>query len=151
MGPRLIMLVGVPASGKSTWAQEYINKHSDVRYISSDSIREFEFGDVTDMSHNRQIFLMMKQSMSASLKRGQDVILDATFIKKAERAGYIKEAKQLGAEVFAYFFKTDLESAIKRNTERERFVPVKVIEKRLNELEEPDMNEGFDRVVVMIM
>ena len=36
----LIMLVGLPASGKSTWAKEYSETHPDYIVHSSDKLRE---------------------------------------------------------------------------------------------------------------
>ena len=37
--PRLIMLIGLPGSGKSTWAEKYVTENSNTVIISSDKIR----------------------------------------------------------------------------------------------------------------
>ena len=45
---KFIMLVGLPASGKSTWAENYKKEHTDeeVYILSSDKIRECVLDDV---------------------------------------------------------------------------------------------------------
>lgn len=150
MTVQVSMLIGVPGSGKSTWAEKIIRQTAgEVRYISTDAIREQRFGDVADMSHNAEVFMIMKNSLQAAIKSGLPVILDATFVTAAERSQYIKLAKSHGAEVTAYYSKVGLDEALQRNAKRERKVPPAVIRERFAELEEPTAAEGFDRIVIL--
>ena len=144
------MLIGVPGSGKSTWAKGALKEiQGPVRYISTDEIREKRFGDVADMSHNAQVFQAMKQEMIRALQQGESVVLDATFVKRSERRPYILLAKEHGAEVKAYYIKTELTEALQRNANRDRQVPEDVIRLRHNEMEEPEEKEGFSEVIVV--
>ncbi|MDW7652390.1 MAG: ATP-binding protein [Bacillota bacterium] len=142
------MLIGIPGSGKSTWGLDAIkNTEGPVRYISSDEIRERQFGDVADMDHNNKVFSIMLYELADALSRKEAVVLDATFVKRSERAPYLKLAKKHGANVTAYFVKTELDEALKRNAQRKRKVPPEAIRQRHAELEEPTEAEGFNRII----
>lgn len=51
---KLFMMIGIPASGKSTIAKE-ISKSEDAIIVSSDDIRK-EFGNINDQSQNVKVF-----------------------------------------------------------------------------------------------
>lgn len=51
---KLYMMIGLPASGKSTIAKE-ISESEGAVIVSSDEIRK-EFGDVNDQSQNVKVF-----------------------------------------------------------------------------------------------
>lgn len=51
---KFYMMIGLPASGKSTIAKE-IAESEDAVIVSSDEIRK-EFGDVNDQSQNARVF-----------------------------------------------------------------------------------------------
>lgn len=43
--PKFIMMVGLPGSGKSTWAKEYVKtSENETVILSSDAVREELFG-----------------------------------------------------------------------------------------------------------
>ena len=55
--PVFTMLMGLPGSGKSTFANEVVTADSLTSVlISSDSLREELFGDVNDQTHNTEVF-----------------------------------------------------------------------------------------------
>lgn len=110
------MLIGIPGSEKSTWAQDIVEKTiGPVHYISSDEIRENRFGDVADMSNNDEVFRIMERTLQIILEKGESAILDATFVKSAERAPYIQLARYYGAKIIAYYINVDLNEALNRN------------------------------------
>ena len=43
--PELIVLCGLPGAGKSTYARQYVQEHSETKIMSSDSIRKELYGD----------------------------------------------------------------------------------------------------------
>ena len=59
MSPYFFMMVGLPASGKSTEAENLCSRYNAV-HISSDKIREEVFGNVRDSDHNQEVFDIMK-------------------------------------------------------------------------------------------
>ena len=54
--PNFIMLVGLPAVGKDTWANEYIKKHPNTVIHSSDDIREELYGDASCQNNPEKVF-----------------------------------------------------------------------------------------------
>ncbi len=63
---KLYMMVGLPASGKSTYAQ-YIAEQENAIIHSSDSLREELFGDVNENSRNDELFRELHNRIKADL------------------------------------------------------------------------------------
>lgn len=150
MNPKLIMTIGVQGSGKSTWAKKYVSENPDVVYLSTDKLRsEYGYGEA-DQTVNSLIYGRMKNRMEASLRRGQSVLLDATFIRKSWRKDNIKLGRQLGATLIAHVFKADRNTLIERVRERTAGgglnVPTEVIDKYIAQFEQPDKTE-FDEII----
>ena len=59
----LVVTVGLPASGKTSWVKGFIedNKNKTIDIISSDKIREEVFKNVDDQNHNNEVFDIMKR------------------------------------------------------------------------------------------
>ena len=62
---KLYMMIGLPASGKSTIAKE-IAKSEDAIIVSSDEIRR-EFGDVNDQSQNEKVFEEVEKRLKQNI------------------------------------------------------------------------------------
>ncbi|MFA5422183.1 MAG: AAA family ATPase, partial [Bacilli bacterium] len=56
MEKKLIVLSGIPGSGKSTYAHEYAFKHGDVAIVASDQIRLELFGRADDFSNEDSVW-----------------------------------------------------------------------------------------------
>ena len=55
--PDLIVLMGIPGSGKSTWAEQYVFRcDASFTIVSSDAIRKQLCGDVNDQSRNVEVW-----------------------------------------------------------------------------------------------
>ena len=83
--PKFIMLVGLPAAGKDTWAREYIKKHPNTVIHSSDDIREELYGDASCQNNPEKVFEIMAARTIKSLQEGKDVIYNATNLKYKKR------------------------------------------------------------------
>ena len=62
----LYILIGLPGSGKSTWAA----MQKDCIVLSSDEYREKLFGDATDQAHNAEVFNALRKDVVKYLKAG---------------------------------------------------------------------------------
>jgi len=146
----LYITVGLPGSGKSTYAKNFI-KDKDIEYLSSDSLRAVYGKDETDQSVTSIVFGHIKRKVDESLKDGKNVLVDATSVNRKERSDYINTAKKYGAKVVAIVFKMDRQGLIDRNKKRGeqggRVVPDFVIDKMLNKFEEPSYSEGIDVII----
>ena len=97
---RLVVLVGLPASGKSTWIQQ-----CGVFALSSDEVREMLSGDVTDQSMNRLVFQTLRQLAAARVRAGADVTyIDSTALTPWERRCWIRFGELHDCAVEAVFF-----------------------------------------------
>jgi len=150
MNNTLYIAVGLPGSGKSTYAKNFI-KDKDIEYLSSDELRAVYGKDQSDQSVTSIVFGHIKRKVDEFLKDGKNVLVDATSVNRKERSDYIKTAKKYGAKVVAIVFKMDRDGLIDRNKKRGeqggREVPTFVIDKMLAKFEEPSYDEGIDVMI----
>lgn len=150
MNNTLYITVGLPGSGKSTYAKKFISD-KNVEYLSSDSLRAVYGKGEDDQTVTPIVFGHIKRKVDEFLKDGKNVMVDATSVNRRERSDYINSAKKYGVKVVALVFKMDRNGLIARNKKRGeeggRVVPDWVIDKMLNKFEEPDHNEGIDTII----
>ena len=143
----LYITVGLPGSGKSTYAKEFI-KGKDIEYLSSDELRAVYGKGEDDQTVTPIVFGHIKRKVDEFLKDGKNVLVDATSVNRKERSDYINTAKKYDAKVVALIFKMDRQGLIDRNKKRGeqggRIVPDWVIDKMLAKYEEPSFAEGID-------
>ncbi len=139
------MLVGLPGSGKSTWAER-----QGVGVLSSDAVRALLTGDAEDQSVNRLVFPTLRYLLAMRMKAGAEAtILDATSLTPKERKSWIKAVELLGGEAEALFFDTPLAVCKARNAARSRVVPDEVMDRFAARLVPPSEDEGFTKVAVI--
>ena len=143
---KLIVMVGLSGSGKTTRAREY---YSNATIISSDDIRASYFGDVNNQKHNGQVFDIMFKHTVRELMLGNDVVYDATNLSSKRRQSLIKNVRAaVGSNVSfrAHVVVTSYENCLVRNAARKRHVPVEVIKNQLLSFQTPTEEEGFDQI-----
>ena len=127
----LIVLIGIQASGKSTFCRDrFFNTHIRVNL---------------DMLKTRHRENMLVEACIASKT---SFVVDNTNLTKSERAKYIVPAKKAGFAVHGYYFQSIASDSLVRNGERgdsER-VPEVAIRGAVKKLEKPSALEGFDRL-----
>jgi predicted kinase len=139
---KVLILVGLPGSGKSSWAGR-----ERIPVLSSDEIRRLLSDSETDQSIHKQVFATLRSllRLRLDLKRPLTAI-DATNLTPRERRPYIRIAHAHGASVEAVFFNVPLETCLARNAGRARVVPEHAIHAMANKLVPPSAGEGFSRI-----
>ena len=150
---KLIILCGLPGSGKSSYAENYKAVYdafcTDITVIhSSDAIREELFGDAGSQEDNAKVFELMRKRTQEDLKAGKTVIYDATNITRKARKSAIACAHPTNDTVECHIVWAQLEECISRDSLRARKVGSAVIDKMLRRWQSPWLDEGFDKVEV---
>lgn len=151
----LVVLVGVPGSGKSTWAQALVRQSSAYCWVSTDRIRASLYGNEAIQGDWwrvwQQVQAEWRQALAAIRDRKlQGVLYDATNCRRRHRREVIAAARREGFDwVGIAWFQVSLAVALERNGQRHRQVSPAVIETMHRQLmgAYPTPEEGADRVV----
>lgn len=125
---KLIITRGVPASGKTTWALEWLAEESETKRvrINRDDIRHMLFGKYTGVDEFA-VTKMQESLLRAGMKNGYDIVLDNTSLYNKHVKDVLKIARDFFYEVEYKDFEVTMEEAIARDSKRERQVGEEVI------------------------
>lgn len=133
---KLLILQGPPASGKSTWANEYIKdleaREDQLTYkiVSRDEIRH-SFGEY-NMDHEKEVTTIEYEQMEDSMLFGINIIInDATNLNPKTTKKLEALAEQYGYNVEYKTFYIPYKEAVKRdqNPDRKHNVGQKIIKR----------------------
>ena len=145
--PIFIMLVGLPASGKSTYAEKISIKKNI--HLSSDNIR-LEYGFEAGQG-NDKVFEEMKKRTIINLNEGKNVIYDATNLVRKNRKYILESIKKIDCKKVCIIFAEPYRVCLERNNKREgfSFVPTEIMKRMLLSFQIPMINEGFDKIEII--
>jgi len=146
--PKFAMMIGIPGSGKSTISEEMMSERNDIIYISSDAIREEMYGSEEIQGNNAKIFEEMHNRTKEALSNNLHVIYDATNISRKKRMHTLRQIPK-DIEKVAVYVSTEYKDIVKQNSERERVVPIEVINRMYKNLQVPIKSEGWDKIQII--
>lgn len=154
--PQLIILVGPPCSGKST----FIETASNFTIISRDNLIE-ELGLTKGLNYTetyqfleenkdakKEIALKLNNNVMVAKKNNKNVIIDMASMAKKIRRKWINEFSKYHKKCI--LFLTGIEELKKRNENRKnetgKFIPKSVLYSMCKQYTLPLYNEGFDSI-----
>lgn len=150
--PTLLMLKGLPASGKSTYARELV-KTKDWYRVNKDDLRAM----VHDSRWGKEREKFILHWRDAIIKDGlgglKNVVVDDTNFAPKHEINLRAMAKLYGAEFEVKFFDTPVEECIKRDLSRENSVGAKVIMQMYDQFLKPPAEiyappEGMPQAII---
>lgn len=155
------VMVGLPASGKSTFIVDMCKMDPDAFVYSTDNILEriaSQLGKNYDDVFEKHIKAAQTEAdiwLAEAIKNGLNIIWDQTNLGVKKRRGIVQRMKKAGYRIEAIAFrKPDVENDIvewnRRLHSREgKTIPEHIIANMVKSYVEPSIDEGFDRVTVM--
>lgn len=151
-GSNFIMLVGAPASGKTTFANNLCYKYSTTDHgftiVSPDNIRR-ELGFLEyRREDNPKVFAIVYNRLTDLLDSGENVIYDATNCNRKDRNKIMHVIEGFYNKAVCLVSKTDFLTCCNRNIQRaeEYEVPQDILERMYISLmnNPPHIFEGYD-------
>lgn len=152
---RLILLIGLPGSGKSTFAQYLVNECPKRRLISTDAIRALLFGDEATQGSWAKVFCEVGRQFRDTVQQihqGEisEAIYDATNVVRKQRRQAIALARVSGfTHITGIWLNVPVWLCLTRNQERDRQVPEEIILRMSRCLygAPPSESEGLDTII----
>ena len=141
---KLIVMVGLPASTKSSYAEK-LKLEYDAVVLSSDKLREELLGDINSQDKNTNVFDEMNKRAKQLLDNGQNVIIDATNINRKRRIHLINNEIKAD-EYIVYYMNTPFAKCLYNDSQRGRNVGYEVINRMYKNMHIPTKLEGWDSV-----
>lgn len=139
---KIIIYIGIPASGKSTVAKAFIRDNPNYVRVSRDDFRlMLKNAQMCEPKVEDLITELVKISIHKSLMRNLNVIIDATNLKEKYIRSFIDEFKY-SADIDYRVFDISLEKALERDRNREMKVGDEVIKKMYKDYK--NLMDSFD-------
>lgn len=156
--PELIMLVGVPGSGKSTWIKSNAFDLANYAVISMDYFIE-ELGKPEGLTYGESFdkyagvaARQMKEQLKEAIKNRENIIWDQTNLTVKSRTKKLKVVPN-DYNKTAVVFEIDAYELEKRRASREdatgKEVPAFVLRRMQASYARPSKSEGFDVIKII--
>ena len=116
--PALILTVGLPGSGKSTFCR-HLAREIDAAVLESDALRRRLFGRPTHLpAESDRLFRAIHAAARRLLAGGASVVIDATNLRETERRPVYALAEEAGARLIVLHFTAPEAVIAERLTQR---------------------------------
>lgn len=130
----LILMVGLPRSGKTTWAKEYVKENPNTIIVSPDTIRFALHGKRFIVEAEEFVWAIHYTMVKTLLLQGYDVLVDATNTTEKRRKPYHYKFKN--CNIMNKIITTSKEECIRRATTEGDNDIIPIIEKMAEQYEE---------------
>jgi len=133
----MIILIGPPGSGKSTFCSKYLIPYG-YEWVNQDTLKTRE---------------KCQEAAEAALSAGRSVVVDNNNYKIENRAGFINIAKKLNVRCRCFHFQTSVEMAKHMNIVREKKskgtqarIPEMAYKMYTSSFTKPELAEGYEEI-----
>lgn len=141
----LVVLYGPSGSGKSSWIARHL---PDYELVSLDKFREQLNGKRSSQKNAGQVLQAAKEALRVSLRNKNNVVWDATSLRKDFRDAVIGLALDYHALVSLVVFRQDEQQLSAKNANRTHPVSPEVLEKQLSSAQWPTLAEAHHYSVI---
>ncbi|MCR4911129.1 MAG: AAA family ATPase [Bacilli bacterium] len=150
---KLIVLSGVPGSGKSYFSKTLKKvKNNHVYIVSSDGLRETIGGAQSNLT-NEELMWKIFYALAKAYAQDKDgiVVLDATHVTTELRVDRNQQLKPLFDQTYLLMWDIDKQIVSNQNLQREYPIPPEALEMFFNIFEKPNEKdrEFFDKIIMI--
>ena len=150
----LILLIGHPLVGKSTFIKNKLN-NLDFNLISRDNIildlsSTKEYNKAWDEVNHKEVDRILNKRIDNSILNNESVVIDMTNLTKKRRKGFINRFNdyyKVGI-LFDILSSDEIKSRNeKRNNEESKYINESIINTMISSYQTPTKEEGFDKII----
>lgn len=130
---KVLLLRGLPASGKSTYAKELVSKNHNWVRVNKDDLRAMMNNGEFSGKLEKQVIRTEREIAENALKLGKNVVIDDTNFNPTHEEYFRDLAVRYKAEFEVKLFDTPLEVCIERDNKRSNGVGETVIRRMYNQ------------------
>lgn len=156
--PICFMLVGVPGSGKSTWAANLLEDSQTVLLSTDAYIEQMAnavgktYGEVFE-STIKEATSWMKKQRDAAIANAKNIVWDQTNLTIKSRRPKLDALREAGYDVIAVVFEIPDEELKARREAREKAtgktIHPSILEQMGKDYQRPTRVEGFQKVIIV--
>lgn len=148
--PELVFMYGLPASGKTTYA-EHLQKtmpEKDYVRIAANEVRQELYGSADSFGNPEEIYGVLLRRILAHLKAGHNVIYDACNLYRKFRMDYLEPIEKAGINCYKTCVRMNAVKAtcLENHAARNRGFDIDKIAHYFDICEPPSMEEGWDYI-----
>lgn len=149
MEKKLIVLSGIPGSGKSTYAQNYLSNHPNTYIVASDQIRLELFGRVDDFSQEEMVWNKFEGLIIEKAKTHDTIIADSSATTNVRRLRWAEIFRNIFATIELVYFDIPFSVCLERNEKRHLSIPYDDMLIMKNAFEVPSLKvtKAFDKII----